>query len=160
MKILFTGDHHFNHENVVRYTNRPFADVEEMDAELISRWNEVVGPRDIVYHLGDFCLGSPLKAADYFEQLNGQIKVLGYPWHHDKRWLPTGSITDWQYVSRGGHIVEILLPMVVLEFKEFSPSRYPKPVVLCHYQIARWDRRHYDSWHLFGHSHGKVKGEG
>ena len=54
----------------------------------------------------------------------------------------------------------ILPPMVVMEFKEFGTKRYKKAVVLCHYQINRWDRRHYNSWHLFGHSHGKVKGAG
>lgn len=34
-KIYFTSDLHFGHENVIRFDNRPFASVEEMDAELV-----------------------------------------------------------------------------------------------------------------------------
>ena len=52
-KILFTGDLHFGHENVLAFDNRPFATVDEMDAELIRRWNNKVGKGDWVYVLGD-----------------------------------------------------------------------------------------------------------
>ena len=33
-KILFTGDLHFGHENVLAFDNRPFATVDEMDFAL------------------------------------------------------------------------------------------------------------------------------
>ena len=52
-QIYFTGDLHFGHENVLRFDGRPFSSVEEMDEELISRWNNKVGKGDIVYILGD-----------------------------------------------------------------------------------------------------------
>lgn len=42
MKVLFTGDLHLGHENVIKFDNRPFETVEEMDAELIRRWNNKV----------------------------------------------------------------------------------------------------------------------
>ena len=41
-KIYFTSDNHFGHEGVIRFDNRPFASVEEMDAEMIRRWNAKV----------------------------------------------------------------------------------------------------------------------
>ena len=41
-KIFFTADTHFGHENVIRFDNRPFASVEEMDAEMIRQWNNKV----------------------------------------------------------------------------------------------------------------------
>ena len=44
-KIFFTSDLHFGHENVLRFDNRPFETVEEMDDELIKRWNDKVGKR-------------------------------------------------------------------------------------------------------------------
>ena len=37
--------------------SRPFKDVEHMNETLIANWNRVVGPDNIVFHLGDFCLG-------------------------------------------------------------------------------------------------------
>ena len=38
----------------LRYENRPFATMEEMDQELIRRWNEKSGEGDTVFHLGIF----------------------------------------------------------------------------------------------------------
>lgn len=52
-KIYFTSDNHFGHERVIGFDNRPFASVEEMDAEMIRRWNAKVGKGDLVYFLGD-----------------------------------------------------------------------------------------------------------
>ena len=52
-KIFFTSDLHFGHENVLRFDNRPFQTIEEMDEELIRRWNAKVGKGDLVYVLGD-----------------------------------------------------------------------------------------------------------
>jgi calcineurin-like phosphoesterase family protein len=54
--IFFTSDHHFSHNNIIRYCQRPFSSVEEMDQEMIHRWNETVAPEDTVYYLGDFSL--------------------------------------------------------------------------------------------------------
>lgn len=53
MKVFFTGDLHLGHENVIKFDNRPFETVEEMDAELIRRWNNKVDKGDLVYVLGD-----------------------------------------------------------------------------------------------------------
>lgn len=51
--IYFTSDLHFGHRNVIRFDNRPFSSVEEMDAALIERWNQKVSNEDAVYVLGD-----------------------------------------------------------------------------------------------------------
>ena len=53
-----TGDTHFGHRRINELAGRPFATVEEMDAELFRRWNAVVGVDDVVLHLGDLALGS------------------------------------------------------------------------------------------------------
>ena len=159
IKMFFSSDYHLGHARICEYANRPFATIEEHDATVISLHNEVVGPNDVVYNLGDVCFGGPAQAARYFTQMNGKIKVLGYPWHHDKKWLPKGRPTDWQYVSKGGHIVEILPPMVVLELKEFSKGGYPLALTLCHFPLLIWPRKHYGAIHAFGHSHGKTLGQ-
>lgn len=46
-KIFFTSDLHFGHKNIIRYDNRPFLSVEEMDAEIVRRWNAKVSPDDL-----------------------------------------------------------------------------------------------------------------
>lgn len=57
MTIYFTSDQHFGHRNVIDYCARPFTDLDEMHAAMVSRWNETVQPSDVVYVLGDFALG-------------------------------------------------------------------------------------------------------
>ncbi|MDP2727308.1 MAG: hypothetical protein Q8P59_07165, partial [Dehalococcoidia bacterium] len=64
------------------------------------------------------------------------------------------------FTSRSGKPVVIEPPMVVLEFEHLGDKKYPKPVTLCHYPVARWDRSHHGAWHLHGHSHGFYKGRG
>lgn len=54
--IYFTSDTHYSHRNIIEYCNRPFSSTYEMDEELIKRYNEVVGPNDVVWHLGDFSM--------------------------------------------------------------------------------------------------------
>lgn len=61
MATFFTADTHFNHANILEYTNRPFLNVEEMDLEMIYRWNSVVRKNDLVFHLGDFAFATTLE---------------------------------------------------------------------------------------------------
>ena len=152
-RTFFTSDHHFGHRNIIKYSKRPFRGVREMTDVMVQRWNEVVGPNDLVYHLGDFTLDGAEFARAIFLRLLGEIKVLGNHWHHDYRWLPEGfGPTDM--VSASGHAVEIVPPMVVLNIPEYGDGRYPKGLALCHYPLSSWDRRHHGAWHLHGHSHG------
>jgi calcineurin-like phosphoesterase family protein len=81
-KIWFSSDHHFFHKNIIKYCNRPFETVEEMNEKLVENWNSVVGPDDHVYHLGDFCFGNVekwnwcLEGYPYPNRLNGHIHLI------------------------------------------------------------------------------------
>lgn len=152
-RIWFTSDQHFGHSNIIKFCNRPFASVEEMDAALIANWNKVVKPSDTVFHLGDLTLGDQAMAHSYLTQLNGNLHILSNPWHHDKRWI---NNYPGMYTKNGE--IEILPPMVVAEMK--WGEGHPHAITLCHYPLAEWDRNHFSSWCLHGHSHGKHKGEG
>lgn len=57
MKTFIISDTHFNHKNIIEYTNRPFKSVEEMNERMTDLWNKTVKPEDFVIHLGDFALG-------------------------------------------------------------------------------------------------------
>lgn len=136
-----------------------------MDAVLIERWNSRVTSRDIVYHLGDFCLGSHFMARKYFSQLKGRIIVLANHSHHDKRWLPT-DIGPTTFYSASNTQVWTTLPLLTVEkeWPEFGKIVVENPIsvlfrtvlVLCHYPLESWDRSHYGSYHLHGHSHGNT----
>ncbi len=145
MSIWFTSDTHFGHANIIRYCDRPYSSLSEMDEALVAKWNQVVRPNDIVYHLGDFTLGKQEQAAAHFAHINGRISVI--PGGHDKGWVSKG-----EYISKSGHPVVILPPLVTIKLPVpgVEPSQM---IVLCHYAMRVWDRSHYGSWHLYGHSH-------
>jgi len=125
---------------------RPIPTIIEMDELLILDWNNTVKPNDTVYHLGDFTLGGLDIARGYFQQLNGNIKVV--PGGHDHRWVEKScNMTPCQ--SATGVEIEVLPPIYTLEHR-------PVPVVMCHYAMRTFDRSHYGSIHLYGHSHGRL----
>ena len=81
MQTFFSSDHHFGHANIIKYCNRPFKDVEEMNEEMVARWNSRVGVDDCVMYLGDFSL-SESAVIQYSHRLNGK-KIL-IPGNHDQ----------------------------------------------------------------------------
>lgn len=95
-KIWLTSDHHFHHSNIIKYCNRPFGSVEEMNEALVANWNSVVKPDDHVYHLGDFCFGNVEKWNWCLGpgRLNGHIHlILG---NHD----PERVFRDGTFIER------------------------------------------------------------
>ena len=78
--VFLTSDTHFGHAGVCRFTEadgvtkiRPWTDPDEMDEEMIKRWNDTVRPNDKVYHLGDVVINR--KSLSTLSRLNGD-KVL------------------------------------------------------------------------------------
>lgn len=73
-KVWLTSDTHFSHKNIISYCNRPYLNIHEMNQGMIDNWNSVIGPNDLVYHLGDFSMHER-SVKKYLDQLNG-IKIL------------------------------------------------------------------------------------
>ena len=72
VKNWFTSDTHFGSFRALSLSNRPFRTTKDMDWEMVERWNNVVGPWDNNYHLGDF------GDYKYLKYLNGnKILILG-----------------------------------------------------------------------------------
>lgn len=78
--IYFTSDTHYWHQNVIRYCSRPHKTVEEMNEDLILRWNSIVKPEDTVYVLGDFSLA--FRAVELYTKRLMGTKIL-VPGNHD-----------------------------------------------------------------------------
>lgn len=130
--IWFTSDEHFGHENIIRFCNRPFSSLHEMNKTIIDNHNSLVDEKDTVYHLGDFCISK--NAAPFYERLNGNHIFL------------RGSHDKWQKHDN------LFAPYNdLLELKIDSLF-----IVLCHYAMRTWPRSHYGSIQLFGHSHGRL----
>lgn len=72
MKYFVTSDLHLGHANIIKYCERPFKDIKEMNCTLIKNWNKTVKNSDMVFHIGDFAWKNT--DIDFFEEkLNGQI---------------------------------------------------------------------------------------
>ncbi len=155
-KTYFTSDTHFGHTNIIKYCERPFADAHAMDEAIIERWNARVTDDDIVYHLGDFTLAGVDVARRALSRLRGHIRVLGYPWHHDKDWVGK-DFGPSRYRSASGHAVEILPPLLTVDIDVGAERKH---VTLCHFPLGEWDRQFRGAWHLHGHSHGRHRGRG
>jgi len=149
--VFFTADLHFDHSAILKHSNRPFSSIEEMNQSLIDNWNSRVSAKDLVYVIGDFAW----KRADYFlSQLNGNIVfILG---NHDKALLQ-GKQSRKQIVKSHIHSITIKekeLLSSVEDIDDLYPLKDKQHIVLCHYAMRSWNRSHYGSYHLFGHTHG------
>ena len=77
--VFLYSDPHFGHKNICKFTNydgsplRPWDDVNEMDEEMVRRYNKAVGPKDKTYFLGDVVINR--KSLAIMDRLNGD-KVL------------------------------------------------------------------------------------
>lgn len=138
--IYFTSDHHFGHFNIIKYTNRNFDSVNQMDEFFVASWNSQVSRNDTVYYLGDFIIGSPKKAEEILKQLNGKIHLI--KGNHDK-------FLNW----RTNPYFKEITDYKKLKYKDST-------FILMHYPLAEWDGKYRGSIHLHGHSHGKHKGNG
>ena len=140
--IFFTSDTHFHHDNIIRFCNRPFKDVYHMDEELIKRWNEKVGPDDIIYHLGDFAWGGSEVWNGILKRLNGRIHLI--VGNHDEKNLRQGYMQHFESISYQQHIY--------IEGKSIYLNHYPFLAFGGTYKGAD------AAWQLFGHVHSKKQG--
>lgn len=137
-KTFFISDTHFGHANVIRFDKRPFADVDQMNEEMIARWNKVVGPDDTIYHLGDFSFLPAEKTLAVLRRLNGQ-KHLIYG-NHDQ-------------IIRKNHKLQREF-VSVSEYKEITVAG--NFFCLFHFPIGEWNKAHRGAYHLHGHCHGNY----
>lgn len=83
MRVFFVSDTHFNHKNIIKYCDRPFYSVEQMNNTIIKRWNQVVSNEDKVYFLGDFAFGDFETIEKFTQSLNGRKTIVCG--NHDRR---------------------------------------------------------------------------
>jgi calcineurin-like phosphoesterase family protein len=140
----FIADTHFNHENVIEYSSRPFFTAEGMAEVLIDNWNEKVNKSDTVHHLGDFALSWGKKHAglidDILSRLNGNKHlIIG---NHDRDEVVKNP--RWQTVNH------------YKELKVDVGGVHKQRIVMSHYAFRTWNQMHRGAIMLHGHSHGNL----
>jgi calcineurin-like phosphoesterase family protein len=148
--LFFTADQHFLHYNIIKYTTRPFANVDDMNEELIRNWNDVVPLDGTVFHLGDFALGNPMRCLDIINRLNGTITLI--KGNHEKTVMKTKFLRDrFEKIHDMGCEIK-----VDDDEATYTSAKGQQLIVLSHYAYEVWHNSHYGSWHLHGHSHNNL----
>ena len=100
--IFCTSDLHLGHDKDFIVQARGFETVEEMNAEIIRRWNERVYPDDDVYVLGDLTLGDVEEGIRLIAKLNGYLHIMRGNHDTDKkveRYLELPNVVSVQYAD-------------------------------------------------------------
>lgn len=139
MANFFISDLHIGHANVIRFDQRPFANLSEMHEAIVTSWNSVVTGNDTVYILGDFIWGKDSEWPFYVAPLAGN-KVL----------------------IRGNHDIKGMSKetrKLFADFKDYMEiSDGDRRLILSHYPIPF---HHYDflenCYMLYGHVHSTLE---
>jgi len=133
MNIFITSDQHWYHQKIIKYCNRPFKSVEEMNHEMTWRWNYTVSDEDIVIHLGDIalCFFDVLKRL--YEHLNGTIIIIKGSHDRSKKQL-----------AEAGFIVgsnPMYIGKYILTHVPLADSQIPKGMINIHGHIHKKETR-------------------
>lgn len=106
-----------------------------MNETQINNWNAKVGENDLVYVLGDMFWQEPVE--EILNRLNGQIIYI-YSLEHSH-----------EAVLKYSYRFQQVEPLLVVK----EAGTY---ITLCHYCLRTWPKSHYNHWHLYAHSHGRL----
>ena len=132
----YISDCHFFHQNVLHLANRPYSTVEEMNEDIILRWNARITNDDDVYILGDmfFRFDDIQQVKDILNRLNGKKHLI--KGNHD-RFLKQ---IRWQDYFESFDL-----------YKEIADG--DRFVILFHYPIEEWNGFYRNSYMVYGHVH-------
>lgn len=136
MNIYVTSDLHFGHKNIIKYENRPYKTIDDMNCDYIKLWNSKIKSEDLVYILGDFSWLKPVETTKILKQLNGRkTLIIG---NHDCTFLNKSYFDSTMFEE-------------ITHYKEIKLNK--QLICMCHYPIADWNGKENGSIHLYGHVH-------
>lgn len=140
--VWFTSDTHFRHKNIIKYCPKSrgqFKSPEEMDEAIVENWNSVVKPEDTVWHLGDVAFCGSDYLANIMGRLNGTKELIIGNHDHRKNLEP--------YFNR---------------IRDYLELKYDDntSLILMHFPIESWHRKHHNIVHLHGHTHATLDNRG
>ena len=131
--IYFTADTHFDHGNIIRFCNRPFATVEKMNETLISNWNRKVHANDTVFIMGDMFFRTT-DPEPILQRLKGKKHLI--VGNHDSQWMKKVDMGRW-FES-------------VQSYLETSDGQHT--MTMCHFPMVTWNHQS-RSYMIHGHIH-------
>ena len=131
----YISDLHINHNNILKFDNRPFRTVLEMNNALLHNWNNVIKNDDTVYILGDFIWDTEQNWPDIVKSFNGhKVLIRG---NHDPKSFSNKTKNLFDDIN---------------DYKEITDNG--KHVIMCHYPIPFYKSTYNpDMYMLYGHVH-------
>ena len=143
---FYIADCHFGHKNILRFDNRPFADLHQMEEVMVMLWNATVRKGDTVYILGDFCWDKADEWLRIIRQLNG-IKVL-ITGNHDLTSFPAELKNQFADIAEYKEIVD------------HGRDNSDRKVLLSHYPMPFYKRANNDKYYMLcGHVHNTAENQ-
>ena len=140
----FYSDPHFGHANIIGFCDRPFHSVNEMERELIRRYNATVKDSETVLWLGDSFFCKEPDAREIMQALNGRKALI--KGNHDKNPARMAAL-GFEFVAN-----EITFS---LGGQNFRANHFP-------YSLGNFDRRKFETPKrrpgeilLHGHTHNR-----
>jgi calcineurin-like phosphoesterase family protein len=142
MAYAITSDTHYAHANIIKYSNRPFVTVEQMNNTLVRNINASLPNGGVLYHLGDWAFGGMNMAVEFADRINRNIDVILIKGNHDEKKGCQNRRDFYDLFYEVHNLLEVKLD--------------GQRITLCHYAMKVWNKSHYGAWHLYGHSHGSL----
>lgn len=173
MRRWFSSDFHWFHQNIIRFTDRPFTDVRHMNTAIIDHVNEHVGPGDQLWLLGDIAMGSMDDSLALRSRLvAGEVFLV--PGNHDKCHPAMKKAEQWRarYEDAGFIVTDPSFTLTLGETDDVAVAvnvshfPYADPVFARSRDAGREDRyadwRPVDDgkWLLAGHVHETFQTRG
>jgi calcineurin-like phosphoesterase family protein len=139
----FTSDFHLGHKNILKYTNRGFDCIHEMDDYIISQVNDLPDGSTL-WHLGDFTFKKMTSTIDYIERMKSTIELKFILGNHDASLAKNvDRFNKMENVEIVGHYHEIRIDN-------------QQKLILFHYPITSFNGMYRGSIHFHGHCHGNL----
>ena len=142
----YIADLHIGHANIIRFDNRPFADVFQMEEVLIQNWNAVVQPGDTTYILGDLHWGKADEWLAFLKQLKGQkVLILG---NHDLGSFPAELKKQFADITPFKEIVDN------------GRDNSSRKVLMSHYPMPFYKKANNEKYFMLcGHVHATAEND-
>lgn len=158
--LWFTSDLHLGHENIIKYCDRPFRAVWEMNERLVANWNAVVAEEDDVWVLGDMCMGKLEETLELVPHLRGHKHLVAG--NHDRCWSGNGD-KHLRWIPRyeeAGFETIVEAAELILGGEICQVSHFPYAGAGDHTSDERYTEYRpvdHGEWLLHGHIHEKWR---
>jgi len=156
-QVGFTSDYHLFHRNIIKYSNRPFSNVLEMNEAIRDRHNATFDKDAVVFNLGDALLLPRERGKKYPSDEDIRLaESLLSTFKGRIHYLPGNHESSLDLIRARWKIMPQLCEV---HFEDDDAENGRQSIVLCHYALRTWNKAHHSSWHLYGHSHAGLKND-